>query len=100
MNKREYLFNSTQEFFESSVWKGQRFYDAIHYRPWFAWLYIALYDHIGIEDYKKDPNPEVQIKIGQTSNIDRRNKELFRDTTYKGKTLKKKHPSFTCGRYH
>lgn len=89
MNKREYLFNSTQEFFESSVWKGQRFYDAIHYRPWFAWIYIALYDHIGIEEYKKDPNPDVQIKIGQTSNIDRRNKELFRDTTYKGKTQKK-----------
>ena len=89
MNRREYLFDSPQEFFESSVWKGQRFYDATHYRPWFAWLYIALYDHISIEDYKKDPNPEVQIKIGQTSNIDRRNKELFRDSTYKGKTQKK-----------
>lgn len=89
MNEREYLFDSPQEFFESVVWKGQRFYDATHYRPWFAWLYIALYDHISIEDYKKDINPEVQIKIGQTSNIDRRNKELFRDSTYKGKTQKK-----------
>ena len=89
MNEREYLFDSPQEFFESVVWKGQRFYDAKHYRPWFAWVYIALYDHISIEDYKKDINPEVQIKIGQTSNIDRRNKELFRDSTYKGKTQKK-----------
>lgn len=89
MNEREYLFDSPQEFFESVVWKGQRFYDATHYRPWFAWIYIALYDHISIEDYKKDINPEVQIKIGQTSNIDRRNKELFRDFTYKGKTQKK-----------
>ena len=89
MNKREYLFDSPQEFFQSPVWKGQRFYDAKHYRPWFGWLYVALYDHISVEDYKKDPNPDVQIKIGQTSNIDRRNKELFREQTSNGKTQKK-----------
>ena len=44
---------------------------------------------MGVEEYKKDPNPDVQIKIGQTSNIDRRNKELFRNQTSKGKTQKK-----------
>jgi len=84
-----YLFDSPQEFFDSPMFQGQRYYDAKHYRPWFGWLYIALYDHIGIEEYKKDPNPNVQIKIGQTSNIDRRNKELFRDSVQKGKVQKK-----------
>lgn len=84
-----YLFDSTQEFFDSPMWKGERFYDAKPYRPWFGWIYVALYDHVGVEEYKKDPNPDAQIKIGQTSNIDRRNKELFRNQTSNGKTQKK-----------
>ena len=84
-----YLFNSPQEFFDSIMWKGERFYDAKPYRKWFGWLYIALYDHIGIEEYKKDPNPDVQIKIGQSTNIFRRNKELSRDQIINGKIQKK-----------
>lgn len=84
-----YLFDSPQEFFDSPMFLGQRFYDAKHYRPWFGWIYIALYDHIGIEEYKKDPNPNVQIKIGRSTNIDRRNKELYRDSVQKGKVQKK-----------
>lgn len=84
-----YLFDSPQEFFDSPMFLGQRFYDAKHYRPWFGWIYIALYDHLGIEEYKKDPNPNVQIKIGRSTNIDRRNKELYRDSVQKGKVQKK-----------
>lgn len=84
-----YLFHSTQEFFDSPMWQGERFYDAKPYRPWFGWIYIALYDHVGVEEYKKDPNPDVQIKIGQTSNIDRRNKELFQNKISNGKTQRK-----------
>lgn len=84
-----YLFDSTQDFFQSSMFQGQRFYDAKHYRKWFGWIYIALYDHLGIEEYKKDPNPDVQIKIGRSTNIDRRQKELHRDQIVKGKIQKK-----------
>ena len=84
-----YLFDSPQEFFDSPMFQGQRFYDATPYRKWFGWIYIALYDHLGIEEYKKDPNPEVQIKIGRSTNIDRRQKELHRDAIVDGKTQKK-----------
>lgn len=84
-----YLFDSPQEFFNSPMFLGERYYDAKHYRPWFGWIYIALYDHLGIEEYKRDPNPDVQIKIGRSTNIDRRNKELFRDQIVKGKVQKR-----------
>ena len=84
-----YLFDSPQEFFDSPMFQGQRFYNATPYRNWFGWIYIALYDHLGIEEYKKDPNPDVQIKIGRSTNIQRRNKELFRDAIVDGKTQKK-----------
>lgn len=76
MNKRDFLFDNVQQFFQSAVWKGERFYDAKPYRPWFGWLYIALYEHTTAEEYKN--NTDVRIKIGQSSDIDRRNKELFR----------------------
>ena len=84
-----YLFDSPQEFFDSPMFQGQRFYDATPYRKWFGWIYIALYDHIGIEEYKKDPNPNVQIKIGRSTNIGRRNKELYRDAIVDGRIQKK-----------
>ena len=84
-----YLFDSPQEFFNSPMFAGERFYNAKHYRPWFGWIYIALYDHLGIEEYKKDPNPDVQIKIGRSINIDRRQKELHKDQIVKGKVQKK-----------
>jgi len=73
--ERQYLFNSTEEFFKSPVWEGDRFYDAKPYRPWFGWIYISLFDHIPVEDYKNAK--DAPIKIGRSSNIDRRNKELF-----------------------
>ena len=76
--ERQYLFNSTEEFFKSPMWEGERFYDAKPYRPWFGWIYISLFDHIPIEDYKEGKN--APIKIGRSSNIDRRNKELFSNT--------------------
>lgn len=78
MNKREFLFDNVQQFFKSAVWQGERFYDAKPYRPWFGWLYVALYEHTTAEEYKN--NADVQIKIGQSSDIDRRNKELFSNT--------------------
>ena len=89
MDKRDFLFDNMEQFFNSPVWIGERFYNAKPYRPWFGWIYLALYDHIPVEDYKKDDKPGVQIKIGQSSDIDRRNKELFRDQTSKGKVQKK-----------
>jgi len=76
--ERQYLFNSTDEFFQSPVWEGVRFYDAKPYRPWFGWIYISLFDEISVEDYKEG-KADVPIKIGRSSNIDRRNKELFSD---------------------
>lgn len=84
-----YLFESTQEFFDSTMFEGQKFYNATPYRPWFGWIYIALYDHLGIEEYKKDPNPDVQIKIGRSTDIKRRNRELHKDAVVDGRTQKK-----------
>lgn len=76
--ERQYLFNSTDEFFESPVWEGDRFYDAEPYRPWFGWIYISLFKHIPVEDYKEG-KADVPIKIGHSTNVFRRNKELFSD---------------------
>ena len=73
--ERQYLFNSTEEFFNSPVWEGDRFYDAKPYRPWFGWIYISLFDHIPVEDYKDGKN--APIKIGRSSDVFRRNLELF-----------------------
>lgn len=80
-----YLFQSKQEFFDSPVWQGDRYYDAKPFKPWFGWIYISLYEHLGLEEYKKDPNPNVQMKIGHTSDLKRRNTELFAEKTSKGK---------------
>lgn len=88
MNRKQYLFNDPQEFFDSPMWHGERFYNATRYKPWFGYIYIALYKHIPIENYKKDPNPDIQMKIGHSGDIDRRNKELFRDATIDGKEQK------------
>lgn len=77
--ERKYLFDSIEEFFESPMWEGERFYDAKPYRPWFGWIYIALYDHVLVEQYK-NAIPNLPLKIGHSSNIDRRNKELFRNS--------------------
>ena len=82
-----YLFDSAEEFFQSQMWKGERFYEATHYRPWFGWIYVALYDDITVEDYKKDVNPDVRIKIGQTSNIDRRQRELISNSGQKASSI-------------
>lgn len=73
--ERQYLFNSTEEFFNSPVWEGDRFYDAKPYRPWFGWIYISLFDEIPVEDYKEGKN--APIKIGRSSDVFRRNLELF-----------------------
>ena len=74
--ERQYLFENLGEFFKSPVWEGDRFYDAKPYRPWFGWIYISLFDHIPVEDYKEG-KADVPIKIGRSSDVFRRNKELF-----------------------
>lgn len=88
MNQKQFLFNNPQEFFHSPMWQGERFYNAQRYKPWFGYIYIAMFKHIPLEDYKKDPNPDIQMKIGHSGDIDRRNKELFRDAIVDGKEQK------------
>lgn len=88
MNQKQFLFNSPQEFFRSPMWHGERFYNAKRYKPWFGYIYIAIYKHIPLEDYKRDPNPDIRMKIGHSGNIDRRNIELFRDAVVDGKEQK------------
>lgn len=85
MEKRKFLFDSIEQFLKTPVWEGERFYDAKHYRPWFGWIYIALFEKVSIENYKSN-TPDVRFKIGRSSNIDRRNKELFRDTDEQDKS--------------
>ncbi len=88
MNRKQYLFNNPQEFFHSPMWQGERFFNAKRYKPWFGYIYIAIYKHIPLEDYKKDPNPDIQMKIGHSGDIDRRNEELIRNAIIDGKEQK------------
>lgn len=74
-----YLYDSLEEFFASPMWTGVKYYGQEPIKPWFEWIYVAVFQGVPLEEYLKDDNPLVKIKFGRTSNIDQRARELDRD---------------------
>ena len=70
-----YLYDSLQEFVDSSMFEGKRFSNARHIRQWYGWLYIAL-----PRDYPTDDVPEQSFKIGYTYDLVRRDKQIRKDS--------------------
>ena len=75
-----YLYDSLEEFFLSPMWTGVKYYEQEPIRPWFEWIYIAIFQGVPMEEYLKDDNPIIKIKFGRSANIDQRAVELGRDT--------------------